>query len=1061
MYDISGFASSNTRIRFRVNELYGGSNEDFLVDNVEIRIPVALVSVPDVEGSSLTTAQQAIVAANLTVGNVTLANSDTVPVGNVISQDPVGGSSVVEGTPVNLVASLGSAGTTETVRDEFNAVAYNNNDGTLNWAGDWIENDPDGAGPNDGNVLITNGELSLDDRPNTGSEPSLEREANLQGTTSAIFTFDFRTTGDVDPNDSVEVEVSSDGGATWTVLENFTGISGATAGSRVYDISGFASSNTRIRFRVNELYGGSNEDFLVDNVEIRFSIAAVSVPDVVGLPQTDAEAAIVAANLIVGAVTTANSDTVPVDSVISQDPVGGSSVVEGTPVDLAVSLGPVVVSVPDVVGLPQADAEAAIVAANLVVGVVTTAGSDTVPAGSVISQDPTGGSSAVEGSAVDLVVSAGPVVVSVPDVVGLPQADAEAAIVAANLVVGVVTTAGSDTVPAGSVISQDPVGGSSVAEGSAVDLVVSLGPVVVSVPDVVGLPQADAEAAIVAANLVVGVVTTAGSDTVPAGSVISQDPVGGSSVAEGSAVDLVVSLGPVVVSVPDVVGLPQADAEAAIVAANLVVGVVTTAGSDTLPAGNVISQDPTGGSSVAEGSAVDLIVSLGPVVVTAPDVVGLPQADAEAAIVAANLVVGAVTTANSDTVPAGSVISQDPVGGSSEAEGSAVDLVVSAGPVVVTVPEVVGLPQADAEAAIVAASLVVGNVTTANSNTVPAGSVISQDPAGGNSVPEGSAVDLVVSLGPVLVSVPDVTGLLQADAEAAIVAANLTVGNVSTANSDTVPAGSVISQDPIGGSSVVEGSPVDLVVSLGSPFAIDLGEAGSYTVLGLTDVKIIIDDRDTGVVGDVGLGPNGDQDLKDGFIAGTLFIDPSAENANPDTDVQGGIVVQDLAPAVADALQASSDAADLAPTQTFGEIKEPQTIESDGQLTVIAVDKIDLNDGEVLTLRGGPDDQFVVNISDSLKVDNNSGIQLDGLQASNVLFNLTKQDGIGEIKKGSSASGIFLAAGNDTVFKIEDFDTVVEGTVIAAKEISLKKDAQVVYFGEQPVIFGDDDDDDD
>ena len=298
-----------------------------------------LVTVPDVVGLFQADAEIAIIAIGLTVGNVTTANSDTVAVGNVISQNPVGGTQVAPASAVDLVISLGPASTTETVRDEFNAVAYNNNDGTLNWAGNWIENDLNGAGPSNGNVLITNGELSLDDRPNTGSEPSLAREADLQGTNSAIFSFDFRTTGGVDSNDSIEVEVSSDGGATWTVLENFTGISGATAGSRVYDISGFASSNTRIRFRVNELYGGSNEDFLVDNVEIQFSIAAVSVPDVVGSSLTTAQQAIVAANLTVGNVTLANSDTVPVGNVISQDPVGGSSVVEGTPVNLVASLG--------------------------------------------------------------------------------------------------------------------------------------------------------------------------------------------------------------------------------------------------------------------------------------------------------------------------------------------------------------------------------------------------------------------------------------------------------------------------------------------------------------------------------------------------------------------------------------------------------------------------------------------------------------------------------------------------------------------------------------------------
>jgi hypothetical protein len=66
------------------------------------------------------------------------------------------------------------------------------------------------------------------------------------------------------------------------------------------------------------------------------------------------------------------------------------------------------------------------------------------------------------------------------------------------------------------------------------------------------------------------------------------------------------------VIVPDVVGMAQAAAESAIVAADLVVGTVTTESSATVPAGDVISQDPTGGASVPSGSSVDLVVSTGP-----------------------------------------------------------------------------------------------------------------------------------------------------------------------------------------------------------------------------------------------------------------------------------------------------------------------------------------------------------------------------------------------------------------------------------------------------------------
>lgn len=134
-----------------------------------------------------------------------------------------------------------------------------------------------------------------------------------------------------------------------------------------------------------------------------------------------------------------------------------------------------------------------------------------------------------------------------------------------------------------------------------------------------------------------------------------------------------------------------------------------------------------------------------------------------------------------------------------------------------TVPAVVGFDQATAEATIASAGFVVGAVTTATSATVPAGNVISQTPAGGSMAAAGTAVNLVVSLGPAQpTTVPDVVGLSQAAAEASIAAAGLVTGTVSSVNSDTVPAGNVISQDPAGGSSATSGTPVDLVVSLGT-----------------------------------------------------------------------------------------------------------------------------------------------------------------------------------------------------------------------------------------------------
>lgn len=472
-----------------------------------------------------------------------------------------------------------------------------------------------------------------------------------------------------------------------------------------------------------------------------------NVPDVVGQGQVAAEANITAAGLTVGIVTSQSSDTVPDGDVIIQTPVANTRVNEGSGVNIVVSTGPASVAVPDAVGLSQAQATIDITAAGLLVGAITQQSDNAVPVGDVIDQDPASGEIVAPGSFVDLVVSLGPATIAAPDVVGLSQAQAITDITAADLVVGTMAQQNDDVTPAGDVISQDPGAGVMLAPGEAIDLVISLGPAITPVPGVVGLSEAQAGDAITTTGLTVGTVTRQSDDTAPAGNVISQDPTAGTLLTLGSAVDLVVSLGPPTVPAPDVVGLSQAQAIADIVGAGLIVGTTNQQNDNAVPAGNVISQDPISGTMVVPGSAIDLVVSLGPGTILVPNVVGLSTGQATADIIDANLVLGMVSQQNDPVVPAGNVISQTPVGGALVDPGSSVDLVVSLGPGTVAVPNVVGLPEAGALADIGQAGLAIGTVTEQN-DAVLAGNVISQDPAAGTIVDLGSAVDLVVSLGP-------------------------------------------------------------------------------------------------------------------------------------------------------------------------------------------------------------------------------------------------------------------------------------------------------------------------
>ncbi len=335
--------------------------------------------------------------------------------------------------------------------------------------------------------------------------------------------------------------------------------------------------------------------------------------------------------------------------------------------------------------------------------------------------------------------------VVVPNVVPMQESAANTAIIGAGLVIGTVTKQCSNRA-VGTVLSQTPPGGAFVTPGSPVNMVVSSGPCLNPVPDVVGETLGGAGATLVGAGFVTGNVTHQCSDTVAEGIVISQDPVAGTQAAPGSTVDLVISTGPCNVIVPNVVGQTLTAAGTTLTGSGVVTGVVTYQCSDTVKAGVVISEDPVAGTSVVPGSAVNLVVSTGlcPVV---PNVVGETQAAAGTAIAGVNLTTGTVTQQCSDSVAAGLAISQSPLPGTQVAPGSAVDYVLSTGPCLIAVPAVIDQTQAAADTTLTGAGLSVGAVTQECSNTVAAGSVVSETPPASTLVASGTPVNLVISTG--------------------------------------------------------------------------------------------------------------------------------------------------------------------------------------------------------------------------------------------------------------------------------------------------------------------------
>src|SRR4051794_27214000 len=201
----------------------------------------------------------------------------------------------------------------------------------------------------------------------------------------------------------------------------------------------------------------------------------------------------------------------------------------------------------------------------------------------------------------------------------------------------------------------------------------------VNTPNVVGQSLADAQATLAGKGLAVGKIDQKYDTTVPKGDVISQDPPPDILLRKGQSVDLVVSLGVHIVTVPgDLVGLTEDEARARLRVALLRVGHVVSRNSDA-PAGQVLGTDPAGGSRVAENSAVTLFVSNARVKV--PDVTGKDTATATSLLEQAGFVVVEQPAAVFDKKkPEGTVLGQSPSGGTFEKTGSQVQIFVNTKP---------------------------------------------------------------------------------------------------------------------------------------------------------------------------------------------------------------------------------------------------------------------------------------------------------------------------------------------------------------------------------------------
>lgn len=244
-------------------------------------------------------------------------------------------------------------------------------------------------------------------------------------------------------------------------------------------------------------------------------------------------------------------------------------------------------------------------------------------------------------------------------------------------------------------------------------------------------------------------------NSAPAGQIISQSPTSGTKVKKSSVVDVVVSLGPKTAVIPsDVYGKSKDDAETELQNLGFTNIQEKQQYSDSVATGSVISTDPAGGTSVSVDTPVTVIISLGkqpPAMYKVPTVTGETQAKAQSDLLAAGFKIGNITQQSSSSVASGNVISQNPAAGSSAAQGTAVDIVVSTGPAqstpTVQIPNVIGSSLKDAISTLSNYGINVGsNIDYDSKSDKPNGTVIGIDNHKvGDSIPINSTIILQVS----------------------------------------------------------------------------------------------------------------------------------------------------------------------------------------------------------------------------------------------------------------------------------------------------------------------------
>lgn len=275
-------------------------------------------------------------------------------------------------------------------------------------------------------------------------------------------------------------------------------------------------------------------------------------------------------------------------------------------------------------------------------------------------------------------------------------------------------------------------------------------------PSLVNLSQDMAKQRLEESGLKFAVGATEASDTILKGYVLGQTDENGNKIApgdevkQGQTIYVTISSGNGMAVIPDILWMNQESAEQMLNESELIAINTETDVESWAPAGVVTAVEPEQGTEVKLEDVITLKISAGNSIaesgeVSVPDLSGMDQTTAYDTLKTEGLFVQKEGLENSVTVPAGTVIRQEPEAGSVQSKGDTVRIVVSSGPRKIQLTSVVGQAEANARTELEALGLVV-NVAYEYSDSVERGVVISQSIEPG-TVDEGMGITITVSQG--------------------------------------------------------------------------------------------------------------------------------------------------------------------------------------------------------------------------------------------------------------------------------------------------------------------------